>query len=205
MRTALTIFAITVFGLSCRASETDSLSRKGSVTYYFSVGMAALQGCEDCKSKGPVTTFSLNTIHGVRIGKRLSVAGGLGYDVYESWNALPMFGVVSWDLFGRRKNRAFLQFEYGYSAAWIRESSQVLNYKSSSGGKMISPLLGYRIHTGTTTITLTMGYKFQRTHSSFAAPMYTYIPYDFTAPPMGERDVQSDMNRFVAGIGVGWK
>ena len=183
---------------------SDSSLRKSKVTYYFTFGMGTMMGCEKCQATGPTASFTTSMVHGVRIGRKGSVGAGIGFDAYENWKTLPLFGSASWDLFGKR-NKVFVQLNYGYASAWINKDATAYGYKRSEGGKMINPLLGYRIQSGNVRILFSVGYKFQRVFSSYDYPT-SYATYDSFAPlPPSTKEIRMDMNRFVMGMAIGWK
>jgi hypothetical protein len=117
-----------------------------------------------------------------------------------------VFGSASWDLFGK-KNKVFVQMNYGYAGAWINKDMKDYGYKGSEGGKMINPLLGYRIQSGNVRLLFSLGYKVQRVFSRFDYPTYyAYPTYDKFAPlPASTKEIRIDMNRFVVGMAVGWR
>ena len=187
---------------------SDTSLRKSNVTYYFTFGMGAMIGCEQCKVTGTTASFTTSMVHGVRIGRKGSVGAGIGFDAYENWKTLPLFGSASWDLFGK-SNKVFVQLNYGYGSAWINKAdAKAYGYKRSDGGKMINPSLGYRIQSGNMRVHFTVGYKFQRVFSSFDYPTYyyPYPTYDNFAPlPASTKVIRIDMSRFVVGMAIGWK
>ena len=184
---------------------SDSSLKRSKVTYYFTFGMGAMIGCEQCHTTGKTASFTTSMVHGMRIG-RAAVGVGLGFDAYENWKTLPLFGSGSFDLFGKR-NKVFVQLNYGYASAWVNKDVQAFGYKKSEGGKMIHPLLGYRIQSGNARILFSAGYKFQRVLSTYDYPTYyPYPTYDSFAPlPPSTKEIRMDMNRFVISMAVGWK
>ncbi len=186
--------------------RSDSSARKNRVTYYFTFGMGTIIGCEQCHATGPTAGFTMSMVHGVRIGRKGSLGAGIGFDAYEHWKTLPMFGSASWDLFGKR-NKVFVQLNYGYAGAWInKDAAKSYGYTRSEGGKMINPLLGYRIQSGNLRMLFSVGYKFQRVFSDYDYPTYYAYPTESFAPlPPNTREIRIDMNRLVVGMAIGWK
>jgi hypothetical protein len=185
----------------------DTSLRKSNLTYYFSFGMGAMIGCEQCKATGTTASFTTSMVHGVRIGRKGSVGAGVAFDAYENWKTLPLFGSASWDLFGK-SNKVFVQLNYGYASAWINKAdAMAYGYKSSTGGKMINPLLGYRIQSGNVRILFSVGFKFQRVFSSYNYPTYyAYPTYASFAPlPPNTKVIRMDMSRLAVGMGISWK
>jgi hypothetical protein len=166
--------------------------------------MGAMLGCQQCHATGPTASFTTSLVQGVHIGKKGSMGAGIAFDAYENWKTLPLFGSASWDLFGK-KNKFFVQLNYGYAGAWINKDGKTYGYKKSEGGKMINPLLGYRIQSGTVRIIFSAGYKFQRVFATYDYPTYHSDPiYSSFALPPSTTVVRVDMNRFVMGMAVGW-
>src|SRR6267154_1561715 len=88
-------------------SSDDEQKNPGSVVYFFAIQAGALVGCNDC-SKGKEFTFSAATIQGVTIGRKFRTGIGLGFDSYQHWQTVPIYGMVSWDLIGdKNKNAVF--------------------------------------------------------------------------------------------------
>ena len=201
--------SIVIVQTPCRAGDqvaSDTTLRKSNVTYYFMFGMGAMIGCEQCKTTGTTASFTTSMVHGVRIGRKGSVGVGIAFDAYENWKTLPLFGSASWDLFGKN-NKVFVQLNYGYGSAWInKDDAKAYGYKRSTGGKMINPLLGYRIQSGNIRLLFSVGYKFQRVFSNFDYPTYyAYPTYASFVPPPSTKVIRMDMSRFVIGMAVGWK
>ena len=118
--------AISLFAQGALENSDSTVAAK-KFEYYFYLQSGTLIGCNDC-GRGKELTFTGATVQGVKIGKRLRVGAGLGYDSYFGWNMVPIFGSVSWDLFAK-KNAFFLEFNYGGAlASWkySRNSGTVL-------------------------------------------------------------------------------
>jgi len=184
---------------------SDSSARKRKVSYFFAFGMGAMIGCEQCHATGTNASFSTSVVQGVRIGKG-SMGAGIGLDVYESRKTLPLFGSASWDLFGK-KNKVYVQLNYGYAGAWVNKDAKAYGFKSSEGGKMLNPFLGYRIQSGNVRMLFSVGYKFQRVFSRYEYPVYYANPtYDsFALLPPSTKEIRMDMNRFVVAMAIGWR
>ena len=90
-----------------KTDYTDSTTLKKKVSYFFTFGMGAMIGCNACQSTGNVANFTTSSVHGIQIGKRLSLGAGVGFDSYENWKTMPIFGSASFDLFGRKNKIAY--------------------------------------------------------------------------------------------------
>ena len=192
--------------MECSAGSpaaSDSTLRRNKPVYYFTFGMGGMIGCEQCKVNSPSINFTTSTVHGVRFGKG-SIGAGLGFDSYDNWKTVPLFGSASWDLFGKN-NKVFVQLNYGYGMAWINKENRPFGSTDGRGGKMINPSIGYRMQSGNVKINFSMGYKFQRVFSTYNY-YYPYPTYDSFMPyPGTSTEIRRDMNRWVIGMAVGWK
>ena len=183
-----------------RVTTADSTALKKRISYFFTLGMGPMIGCNQCQRTGKVASFAASTVHGVRIGKRLFLGAGIGFDSYENWKTLPLFGSASWDLFGK-KNKVSVQLDYGYSFAWINNAAKEYGYKRDRGGEIFNPSLGYRINYGAARLSFSIGYKFQRVFSYYEYPIYnSFLPV--YGP--NTRETRTDMNRIVLAMTVGW-
>ena len=178
-----------------------------SIEYFFNVQSGVLVGCNDC-GKGKEFTFSAATVNGITIGKKFRTGVGLGFDSYQNWQTLPLFGMASWDLIGsKNKNALFVQIAYGWAHPWFVRDGFYSNYTSDpfsivKGGKMVNPQIGYRIKYYNLRLSMTVGYKFQRIF--YKQPNYFYCPTcDF--PQLSFDEVTHDMNRVQLVMSVGWK
>lgn len=182
----------------------DSLKKERKIIYFFNVQAGSLIGCNECKV-GKEVTFSTSTLHGVQLGKRLRVGGGIGFDSYRDWQAIPFFGSVAFDLVGK-KNKVFAQINYGWAKAWKPFEDNVYGFKEAKGGESYTMSLGYRIHYGAVRMAILLGYKLQRAEAKYE---YPYFIYNNTLPPEilpgSSRTVSEKMNRFALSLSVGWK
>jgi hypothetical protein len=192
----LFFFLFLLLTVQAVAQSTDSVAHAGKkIRYWNNFLMAGLQG--DHKQ----TSFSFATTHGIRLG-RLAAGLGTGLDAYGDWKIIPMFASASFD-FARIKNDAlFIQMNGGYGRA-LYSGGDKLGVPSidNGGGKMLNPMVGYRIRADRLRIYIAMGYKFQRnTYSySYINPVYSFAPTDFP-----KYTVREDMQRFVVQLGFGW-
>jgi hypothetical protein len=179
------------------------------VGYFFTVQTGSLIGCNDC-SRGQEVTFSASTSHGVTVGKKFRGALGVGFDSYNSWQALPIFTSVSWDLIGNKnKNAVYIQMNYGWSHPWFIKNGSYNNYLNDpytdvSGGRMINPSIGYRMKYHDLKLSIGVGYKFQRI--SYKSASYYYgCPMCDVQVPTQTLGVTQDFNRLQLMMSVGWK
>lgn len=185
----------------------DSSGRDRSVQYFFNVQMGPLIGCQDCKA-GKDITFTTSTLHGVTIGKKLRIGLGSGLDSYDSWVTMPAFGSVGWDLVGTKNSQAlFAQLNYGWSVFTFRRASpQDSNPGSVSGGRMISPQIGYRIKYHDLKISIAFGTKHQRVSMVYEIPNYYYLQDgSLVLGSTNKSTIKESMNRFMFSLAVGWK
>jgi hypothetical protein len=191
-----------------KVSEAKMQSSK-RLEYFFNVQAGMLVGCNDC-GKTKDYTFSAATVHGAAIGRKFRAGIGLGFDSYENWQTLPLFGMASWDLIGNKnRNALFVQMNYGWAHPWFVRDGYYSNYSSDpfsgvSGGRMINPQIGYRIHYYNLKLSLVIGYKFQQILYKKPSYYYPNCPMcDF--PQQSLDEVTQDMNRVQLIMSVGWK
>ncbi len=185
----------------------DSLPNDKPYGYFFNLQVGPLIGCSDC-SKGKEITFTASTIHGITIGKKLRTGLGIGLDSYTEWHTMPIFGSVSWDVFGTKNTNAiFLQFNYGWSKPWRNKSREQYEYgfKDVDGGRMVNTQIGYRIKYHDVRIALSVGTKYQRVSANYEYPNYYYIQQGANQGASNTRVIQHSMNRLQFALTVGWK
>jgi hypothetical protein len=198
------LFSIVAVG-SAQSESLDSVVVKKRVEYFFYVQSGMLVGCNEC-GKGKEITFSGATVHGVKLGNRVRIGAGLGYDSYYNFSTLPVFGSASWDLFSK-KNAFFLQFNYGGALkVWKYDPFSEYGYQRSVGGRMVNPLVGYRIRYHDASIALMVGYKFQKIKSYYQYENYIWDPNtQRNLPDPIESSEKRSINRFMISLAVGWK
>jgi len=183
----------------------DTVKSSKQVAYFFYLQSGALIGCNEC-SRGKGVSFSGATVHGVKLGRRLRVGGGMGIDTYYNWNNLPVFGSISWDLLAR-KNAFFVLLNYGGTlTSWKYSPFDEYGYKESNGGRMVNPMVGYRITYHDISISLLAGYKSQKMASFYEYPSYYWDPINgqLLGDPMTTK-MSRELNRFMISLTVGWK
>jgi len=179
------------------------------IEYFFNIQTGALVGCNDC-GKGKEFTFSVATAQGMTIGNKFRAGIGIGFDSYQNWQTLPIYGTVSWDLIGNKtKNALFIQMNYGWAHPWFVLDGFYSNYSydpfsTVNGGRMLNPQIGYRISYYNLKLSLIAGYKFQRIIYKNPRYFYPNCPAcDF--PQQSFDEVTQDMNRVQLMMSVGWK
>jgi hypothetical protein len=185
--------------------KPDSMVHSKRYEYFFLVQSGTLIGCNDC-SKGKELSFTAATVHGIKIGKRFRVGGGLGVDSYYGWNIMPVFASASWDLFSKR-NAFFIQMNYGGALkSWKHSQFDEYGFQGAEGGRMVNPIVGYRVRYHDLSISLMAGYKYQRVTSSFEYPYYYWDPVQgqIIDEPSTSTVIQ-EMNRFMLSMSIGWK
>jgi hypothetical protein len=184
--------------------KKDSTRSKPMLGYFFNVGVGGMIGCSNCSMTGKLVNFTLTTVHGIRIGDRLSVGAGVGFDQYENWKTMPLYGSASWDLFGR-KNKVFVQMNYGYASGWINKAVEGYGYKKSSGGQFIYPAIGYSVHQGKLRINFTAGYKRQTVEADYNTfyPLYQPWSSQVPAPTSDSETINTTLRRAVFTMSIG--
>lgn len=183
----------------------DTVSAQRYVTYFFNLQVGTLIGCSDCDEAKEVTLTS-STTHGVALGKKLRAGVGIGLDTYENWKTMPLFGSVSWDVFGTKNTNAlFVQVKYGWSESWINNHDDAYGFTDTGGGRMADIQLGYRIKHRDMNIAFSVGTKFQRVYSYFEYPNYLYRNGEVVQGPSSTTTIQQDMSRLSIGVTIGWR
>lgn len=203
MKLIIAFILVQFIGLTAHSQNLlqDSV-RKKRVEYYFQVQSGALIGCSSC-SNGKDVGFSGATTHGVKIGRKLRVGAGVGFDSYYEWNTVPFFGSVSWDLFGK-KNALFAEFNVGGTlASWRHQYFEEYGYANSKGGIMYSGGLGYRVKYDRIRISAGVARKTQIMTSYYEYPTYYWNNNDYIPGEPSKRTVKNEMNRLVIWIAVG--
>lgn len=203
-RIALLISAV-VIGVAAQSQNAnqDSLKRK-TIEYYFQFQSGMLIGCGSC-SDGKQITFSGSTTHGIKIGRRLRVGAGVGLDSYFDWNAMPVFGSVSWDLIGK-KNALYVELNYGGAlASWRPMNLQEYGFQKSNTGKVYSYAVGYRIKYDKMRISIGVGRKTQLVTTHYEYPTYYWSFDNYIMGDPSRKIVKNEMNRFMVFLTVGWK
>lgn len=183
----------------------DTLKSTKPVEYFFYLQSGALLGCNEC-SRGKEVSFSGATVHGIKLGKRLRLGAGVGLDAYYNWNNLPVFGSISWDLFAQ-KNAFFVLLNYGGTlTSWKYSPFDEYGYKECKGGRMVNPMVGYRIRYHDLSISLLAGYKFQKMSSFYEYPSYYWDPVNgqIVGDPM-TTEMSRELNRFMISLAIGWR
>lgn len=185
------------------ASDSAMVKKKAEYYFYFQSGM--LVGCNEC-GRGKEITFSSAMVHGIKLDKRLRLGIGVGFDSFYNYSTVPIFGSASWDLFSK-KNAFFLQLNYGTPLKTSRYTPyDEYGYKSSSGGRMVNPAVGYRILYHHASIACMIGYKFQQINSRYEYQNYVWNPITDQYIPEPQVSIEArDLNRFMLSLSIGWK
>jgi len=187
-------------------SRRDTLTSDKFIEYFFNVQVGPLIGCDDCASNKEVS-FTTSTVHGITIGEKFRVGGGLGFDSYYYWQTLPIFASTSWDLLGTKNTNAlFIQFNYGWSSPW--RTDQALEYGQTSvhGGQMFYGMAGLRLKYYDLRLGVTIGGKVQQVSTSLDTPFFYYDIYgNLIQGRSTTTTIKETMSRFAVGITIGWK
>ncbi|HMG90337.1 MAG TPA: hypothetical protein VK589_09755 [Chryseolinea sp.] len=184
----------------------DSVTSERFVEYFFNVQVGSLIGCSDCISEKEVS-FTASTVHGITVGEKFRVGGGLGFDSYYGWQTVPFFGSISWDLLGTKNTNAlFLQCNYGWSSPWRTEKAWEYGMTSVDGGQMFYGMAGVRLKYYDLRLSFTVGGKVQQVSSYFDSPTFYY---DVNGNPISgtssRTTIAETMKRFAMTITIGWK
>lgn len=184
----------------------DTIQNDKLIQYFFNVQAGPLIGCNDC-SQGKEVTFTSSTVHGITIGKKFRTGIGVGFDSYYSWQTLPLFGSVSWDLLGTKNTQAlFVQFNYGWSKPWRKKTEWEYGFAGIDGGRMANAQIGYRIKYHDLKISLAIGSKRQQVYTYFEFPTFIYLEDGTMVPGTpSTTTVKQDMKRLMFSLAIGWK
>jgi hypothetical protein len=195
MRTSIVVALVAVgFSISSFAqSDTSSEPKKNKIVYYNNFLAGGLFG-----EQGQGSGLTVSMTHGVRLN-RFALGAGVGFDSYIDWKTVPIFGSVNFDFAKIRHNAFFVQFNAGYSNADRVVKEEFLFLTREYGGAMYNSLIGYRIAAQKFRLYIAAGHKYQRTHFSYNAELWSsYYP----APTL---KVEENIHRVVVQIGFGWR
>jgi hypothetical protein len=186
--------------------RADSVTSEKFIQYFFNVQVGSLIGCTDCIADKEVS-FTASTVHGITIGNKLRVGGGLGFDSYYSWQTVPFFGSVSWDLLGTKNTNAlFIQCNYGWSSPWRTEKAWEYGQTSVDGGQMFYGMAGVRLKYYDLRLSFSVGGKVQEVYTYIDSPTFYY---DINGNPISGTSstttIAETMKRFAVTITIGWK
>lgn len=184
----------------------DTVKNYKKIEYFFNVQSGTMIGCDDCDHSKEIT-FTTSTTHGIIIGRKLRTGIGIGFDSYNEWTTLPIFGSLSWDLLGSKNTHAlFIEANYGWSKPWIKKSEWIAGSTSVDGGAMASALVGYRVKYHDVKISLAIGTKSQRLYRYYEYPTFYYRPDGVLVEGSPNKTtVKEDLNRLMISLAIGWK
>jgi hypothetical protein len=186
--------------------QSDSVISEKFIGYFFNVQVGSLIGCTDCIAEKEVS-FTASTVHGITIGKKLRVGGGLGFDSYYGWQTVPFFGSVSWDLLGSKNTNAlFIQCNYGWSSPWRTEKAWEYMQSSVDGGQMFYGMAGVRLKYYDLRLSFSVGGKVQQVYSYFDTPTFYYdINGNLISGTSSRTTIAETMKRLAVTVTIGWK
>jgi hypothetical protein len=175
----------------------DSL-RQHRILPFVSLSSGVLAG--EHPQTGKTLTSSSSLSGGVKV-KQMRVGAGLGFDSYPEWQTMPLYGTIAYDL-SKNTQGFFIQFSYGHSFAWMQEN-EFNRPSKEKGGRMINPMIGYFLTTGSWRVGLSAGYKFQRVWARYD---YLYNPSSSFWPGYGNQTtVTQNIERVMISLTVGWR
>jgi len=184
----------------------DSTASNKYIQYFFNVQVGSLIGCSDCISEKEVS-FTASTVHGITVGDKFRLGGGLGFDSYMDWQTMPVFASLSWDLLGTRNTNAlFLQFNYGFALPWRTEHLLEVGATGVDGGQMVYGMAGMRLKYHDLRISFSIGGKVQAVSSYFETPNFYW---DVNGNPIQgtstKTTIEETMKRLALTMSIGWK
>lgn len=137
---------------------TDTLKTKGEVHYFLEVVCGPWIG----KKKAGVD-FTSSIVQGVRY-KRLFGGVGVGFDTYDYWRMVPVYGTLGFDVARLGEHAIFLNAGLGHSFTRdpSLEENQAYSFEEEDG-RNFHTSLGFRVATSDHwRIYFVAGYKHQR-------------------------------------------
>lgn len=199
-------FASLIFllvSISAMAGDADSLKQR-PLRYVFTINSAVLL-CASCASESSSIALP-TTIHGIQV-KRWRLGAGIGYTSFGPIRAMPYFGSVTYNLYGKkRKNGFFVEYNYGGAHAWLAsvlDRNNFLKDVEASGFSQVS--LGYALHYEKLRIAAQAGFQTLKTLRRYeygGGYFYPLPTQDFFVPP-NEELVEYETNRFFVAISIG--
>jgi hypothetical protein len=187
------LFLILSSSVMCVAQDSTTVEPR--VHYYFNF-MNGLMAGEKLRE----VTYTASTAHGITLGRYVRIAMGVGFDTYRDWQAVPVFGQVSYD-FLRNDVPLFVQASYGWSHAWMQRESPGYSSWKGRGGAVSSAMIGYRLSQKRLKIYVGAGYKIQHMSSEFGLPAQgpdgSFYPYT--------QRTDYKFERVFFTIGAGWR
>lgn len=183
----LLAFAVSFICISSAAQSDSAVSRSH---YFLSVYAGGLLG-----KKGNGASLTTALVQGVRY-QRFALGAGIGYDAYQDWQTLPVFGSLSCDLLKRGNNIFFVQLHAGYSKAWNPFTNEQQISSGLEAGRLFHPLIGYRLASAKLNVSLSVGYKFQR---------LKYEPTPMWWDWGNKVTVKRDIERLSIQMGIGFR
>lgn len=184
----------------------DTLPNTRPVRYYFDISVGTVVGCVDCP-KRPEFTFTTSTTHGVTLGRKARAGLGAGFDTYAGWQTLPLFGSLSFDLFGTRNTHAVVvQLQYGWALAWYDVPDFTPSPADTNGGPVLATMLGYRLRYHNLFIVFTAGFKQQSTSVTYESENWTRNERgEWVLGRPNRRIIDIEFNRLSANIAFSWR
>lgn len=200
---------IVLSSVAAMAQDTDSTKVKVTVKakpvrYAFTLNSNVLF-CGSCLAESSLVALP-TTIHGIK-WRNWRVGAGVGYTSYGPVRAMPYFGSVTFNLFGKKKqNGLFLELNYGGAHAWlgpgIRNGEWVESVRASNFAQLSA---GYAFHYHGLRLAAQGGISTLITERTFDYGQYynyTWGSQDFIVPPRREH-VEYETTRAFLAISVG--
>ncbi|WP_277480070.1 hypothetical protein [Catalinimonas alkaloidigena] len=113
------------------------------------------------------TNVSFHTVNGFAFGPRLMLGGGVGLDKYGDFMVTPLYASIR-GLIIERKVSPYYYFNGGWGFMW-KPKDQVdwIDYQEADGGYHLQGGLGYQINMKASALTLSAGYRLQKTHMTY--------------------------------------
>jgi len=205
MKNLALILLITVSGFAAFSQQQslDSISRS-RIESFIQIQSAAMVGCNAC-SNGKEISFSGTTKLGIKVARKWRTAMSVGLDSYFEWNIIPIFGTLSWDVIGK-KNKLYAEFNYGGAlVSWRNSNYWEYGLKDTSGGRMYSYGIGYRLNYDKVNFSIGIGHKTQWVTTYYEYPTYYWDVNNYVIGDPTRRTVKTELNRMMIWFAFGWQ
>lgn len=142
------------------------------------------------------TNVSFHTVNGYTLNNRLMLGLGTGLDKYGDFMMTPVYASIR-GLIIERKVSPYYYLNTGWGFLWNpKDQEDWIDYQESHGGFYLQPGLGYQINMKESALTLSAGFRFQKTSMS-----YTMRGWDWGGQSETVIDEERLLRRFVVSFG----
>lgn len=180
----------------------DDSVRTKKFRHYFNLGSGMLF-CKSCgNSANGVAAPWL--IDGVEFKNRWRLGAGVAYNALGTANAIPYFGSLGGDLFGK-KNKIFIEFNYGAAVMRVKDRATDYGFKSMTAPVYLQISAGHSWKFERIRFNLHVGYQYLKTITRYEYGQGYYYPSfsSFRYVPASEDEITWSPKRIFFGLSVG--